>query len=156
MIFSFYSWVYEMSCLKNHIYMCCIQNLPSEKLSCVSPALVCWWEKWWRWECWSCTSCCCGCWRGWHWEPNSAHVVAVRGEGVQRDAHQQTAFSLLFEHGRAAVAAWATGNMYVRLGKEGQSTPGLSTEPAKVEVQQWVRFILDLQKVRQKNGWGWR
>lgn len=57
-------------------------------------------------------------------------MVALKGEGVQRDADQQTVFSLLFEHGRATAAAWATGNAYVRLGKEGQST-----ETAKVEVQ---------------------
>jgi len=62
-------------------------------------------------------------------------VVTLKGEGVQRDADQQTAFSLFCEDGRATAAAWATGNMCVWFGKEGQSTPGLTTGPAKVEVQ---------------------
>lgn len=67
------------------------------------------------------------------------HMVSLKGEGVHRNADQQTAFSL-FQDGRASAAAWTTGKVCVQLGKEGQSSPGLTTEPAKVGIQHWYLF----------------
>lgn len=62
-------------------------------------------------------------------------VVTFKGERGHRNADHQTAFSLLFQDGRARAAAWTTGNMCVQLGKEGQSSRGWTTGPAKLGVQ---------------------
>lgn len=67
-------------------------------------------------------------------------MVTLKGDGVHRNADQQTAFSLRFQDGRASAAAWATGNVCVQLGKEGQSSPGLATGPAKVGIQHRYLF----------------
>lgn len=84
-------------------------------------------------------------------------MVTLKGEGVHRNADQQTAFSLLFQDGRASAAAWATGNVCVcswerrvkahQVWPQGQQKWEFSTDICfglrKSEGKKWLRLKVE-------------